>query len=115
MKYEWIKGQTVSVFSGGVAVAPVNLRSSISNPDVDARLLDTGLTATGLSSVQTLGRSAWARLTHSATQAGGVSAQLRLDFGDCPLELAYQEVFGLRQLVTSVIGDNVGGFVCVSG
>jgi hypothetical protein len=55
--------------------------------------------------------AAWARVTHSAMQGGGISDLLTLDFGDQPIELAQNEVLALRLLAVAVIGDNVGGGV----
>jgi len=117
MRYEWVKATAVTVFSGGVAVTPVNLKTSLGNPtQTEVRVLDTGLTTTGITNAQPLHTSNWARLTFSATQAGGISGQFILDFaeqGMGPLELAQNEILCLRNGPTnaSVVGDTVLGGV----
>lgn len=117
MRYEWVKGTSVSAFSGGVAVTPSIFKTSLTQgTHVDARVLDTGLTTTGLAVGAAIYTSNWARLTFSATQAGGISAQHRLDFISSwggPLELAQNEILCLRNGPTnaSVVGDTVLGSV----
>lgn len=111
MIYEWIKGTGCTAMSGGAAVTALLKKAGATNPDVDARVLDTGLTQTGISQGAAFWNAAWARLTHSATQAGGISEIINLDFRDDPIELAPNEVLSLRQFATSVIGDTVRGGV----
>jgi hypothetical protein len=117
MRYEWIKATAVTVFSGGVAVTPVNMKTSLGAPtQTEVRVLDTGLTTTGITGATALHTSNWARLTFSATQAGGLSGQFILDFaeqGMGPLELAQNEILCLRNGPTnaSVVGDTVLGGV----
>lgn len=112
MQYEWIKGVTCTAMSGGAAVTPlIKSTAYITNADVNVRVLDTGLTQTGISQGAAFFSCAWARLTHSATQAGGISPPFVLDLADCPIELAKDEVLSLRQCTTSVIGDTVIGGV----
>lgn len=115
MKYELIKGTGVTAMSSGAAVTPLLKRSSIDNSDADCRVLDTGLTLTGVSYGSAFWNGAWPRLTHSATQAGGVSLPFCLEFGNNPIELAKDEVLALRLLATAVIGDSVGGGVEFNG
>ena len=117
MRYEWVKATGVTVFSGGVAVTPVNMKTSLGAPtQTEVRVLDTGLTTTGITGATALNTGAWARLTFSATQAGGLSGQFILDFaeqGMGPLELAQNEILCLRNGPTnaSVVGDTVFGGV----
>lgn len=120
MRYEWVKGTGVTTFSGGTAVTPAIYKTSLTQgTHVDARVLDTGLTTTGLTAGGALYTSNWARLTFSATQAGGVSGEHILDFGQGgfgPLELAQNEILCLRNGPTtaSVVGDTVlGGVVFI--
>ena len=47
MQYEWVKGTGCTAMSGGNAVTPLNKRTAFTNPDVDIRVLDTGLTHFG--------------------------------------------------------------------
>jgi hypothetical protein len=115
MRYELVKGTGCTAMSGGAVVTPLLKRSSANNPDADARVLDTGLTLTGVSYGTPFWNCAWSRLTHSATQAGGVSNPFVLEFGSMPIELAKDEVLALRLLATAVIGDNVGGGVEFNG
>lgn len=115
LRYEFIKGTGVTVFSGGSVVTPSIYKTSLTQAThVDARVLDTGLTTTGLSAGASINVSGWSRLTHSATQAGLFSPVAFFDFSELgmgPLELAQNEIFCLRQLTTSVIGDTVLGNV----
>lgn len=117
MRYELIKGTGVTAFSGGVAVTPSIFKTSLTQgTHVDARVLDTGLTTTGITAGASLYTATWNRLTFSATQAGVISGQHILDFADIgmgPLELAQDEILCLRNGPTnaSVIGDTVLGQV----
>ncbi len=111
MQYEWIKGTGCTAMSGGAVVTPLIKRTGITNPDINARVLDTGLTQTGISQGAAFFNCAWSRLTHSATQAGAVSGQFTLDLLGDPIELLQNEVLSLRQAVNSVIGDSVSGGV----
>lgn len=117
MRYEWIKGTGVTTFSGGSAVTPAILKTSLTQGTaVDTRVLDTGLTTTGLTAGGAMYTATWARLTFSATQAGGISPQHVLDFqgaGFGGLELVQNEILCLRNGPTnaSVIGDTVLGDV----
>lgn len=111
MKYELIKGTGCTAMSGGTAITPLLKRTTLTNPDVDCRVLDTGLTLTGVTQEpDPFWSAAMARLTHSATQAGGIGTQHVLDISEeAPIELAYQETLSLRQWATSVLGDNIAG------
>jgi hypothetical protein len=117
MRYEWVKATAVTVFSGGVAVTPALLKTSLGAPtQAEVRVLDTGLTTTGITGAAALYGSNWPRLTFSATQAGGISGQHLMDFAELgagPLELAQNEILCLRNGPTnaSVVGDTVLGGV----
>ncbi len=115
MQYEWIKGVSCTAMSGGSAVTGLKKKTSLTNPDIDARVLDTGITQTGISQGAAFFNMAWCRLTHSATQAGGISQMQTIDFGEYPLELLANEVLSLRQAANSVAGDCVSGGVEVYG
>ena len=105
------KGTSCTAMSGGAAVTPLLKRATITNPIVDARVLDTGLTQTGISQGAVFWSAGWARLTHSATQAGGVSPQFVLDMFHSPIELAQNEVLSIQNVVTQVVGDVLVGGV----
>lgn len=107
-RYALRKGISCTAMSGGAAVTPLLKRTAITNPNVDCRVLDTGLTQTGISQGAVFWSCAWARLTHSATQAGGISPLFTLDF-QSPLELAQNEVLSLQNVVAAVVGDSVFG------
>lgn len=116
MRYEWIKATGVTVFSGGAVVTPANFKTGLAFVNADARVLDTGLTTTGITGATALYTANYARLTFSATQAGGISAQHILDFAEAgmgPLELNQNEILCLRNGPTnaSVVGDTVLGGV----
>lgn len=112
MVYEWIKGTACTAMSGGAAVTALLKKAGVTNPDVDARVLDTGLTQTGISQGAAFFNMAWQRVTHAATQTDATTSGLAvLDFSDDPIELAQNEVLSLRQGATSVVGDTVRGGV----
>lgn len=111
MQYEWVKGTGCTAMTGGAAVTPLIKRTAHTNPDVNIRVLDTGLTQTGISQGAKFFNCAWSRLTHSATQAGAVSPPFTLDMLGDPIELLQNEVLTLMQAVTSVVGDSVSGGV----
>jgi hypothetical protein len=111
MIYVLCKGADCTAMSGGAAVTALLKRTAITNPDVDCRILDTGLTLTGVSLGGIFWRVAWSRLTHSATQAGVCSPQFVLDFGRQPIELSQNEVLVMQQAAASVVGDTIAGGV----
>ncbi len=116
MRYEWVKGTAVTVFSGGAAVTPAFLKTGISSAVSTVRVLDTGLTTTGLVAGGAVDGANMARLTFSATQAGGIGVPQVLDFATVqggPLELAQNEILCLRNgpANASVVGDTVLGSV----
>lgn len=116
MQYEWIKGTgCTAIAGGGVAVTGLLKRTTLTNPDVDCQVLDTGLTMTGGALGSAFFNATMSRLTHSATQAGGIGGMIPLDFKEYPIELAANEFLALRQCTTSVIGDCVSGGVEVYG
>ncbi|MEA2639818.1 MAG: hypothetical protein QOF51_1212 [Chloroflexota bacterium] len=109
MRYELIKG-TGCTATNGNAVTPLMKRSSYTNPDVEVKLLDTGLTLTGVTLGSAFFACLWPRITHSATAtANSASNPFVLDVGDQPIELAQNEVLAIRTEVTSVVGDGVFG------
>jgi hypothetical protein len=105
------KGTGCTAMSGGAAVTSLIKRGYITNANVDARVLDTGLTQTGISQAAVFWSCGWARLTHSATQAGGISPQFTLDLSASPIELKHNEVLSIQNVVTAVIGDVLVGGV----
>jgi len=116
MRYEWVKGTGVTTFSGGVAVTSAILKTSLGQgAGVDPRVLDTGLTTTGLVAGGSIYTASHGRMTPSAT-VNACSGQHILDFSEIgmgPLELAQNEILLLRNGPTngSVIGDSVFGAV----
>jgi len=116
MRYEWIKGTAVTTFSGGTLVTPAFLKTGINTAVSTVRVGDTGLTTTGLVAGGAVDMTNYARLTFSATQAGGIGPAHVLDFSSIqagPLDLAVNEILCLRNGPTnaSVIGDTVMGSV----
>jgi hypothetical protein len=109
MSYRFVKGITCTAMSGGTFTVPLLKRTSITNPDVDCRTLDTGLTLTGVSLGAPFWIVSWPRLTPSATQSGTHSPQFMLDFSDKPIELAQDCVLILQNAAASVIGDTIAG------
>jgi len=113
MRYEWIKGTGNTALSGGAVVTPAIFQTDLTQSvAVDARILDTGLTVTGV----TFGASIWTgtqgRLTPAATvQAAGGFLEI-LEWPTA-IELKQNEVLALRNGPTnvSVIGDSVFGSV----
>lgn len=117
MRYELLKMTGITVFSGGVLVTPAHKITSQSGAQVSAaRVLDTGLTTTGGTAQSAAWNGLMGRVTQTttnfqsqihnvpvATAAGGLVAT--------NIQLAQNEALVLRQLVTSVIGDNVVGAV----
>lgn len=111
MKYEIIKATGVTVFSGGVLVTPLKKKTS-QTPLGVVRLLDTGLTTTGIANVQVLGNLVQGRVTQTTTNFS--SSQELFDFWALQkgaIQLAQNEILGIRQTVTSVVGDNIIGTV----
>lgn len=109
MQYEIIKATSVTAFSGGVAITPVTKFTGQSAIAI-VRLLDTGLTTTGIAAVQILGNIVMGRVTMTTTNMQ--SAQETWDFNalEIPeIRLDQNEIVGIRQVVTSVIGDRVLG------
>lgn len=111
MKYELIKATSVTVFSAGTAVTPVKKITS-QTALASVRVLDTGLTTTGIANVQVLGNLVMGRVTQTTTNYQ--QAPLLLDWtaiNSGPISLVQNEILAIRQTVTSVIGDNCVGTV----
>jgi hypothetical protein len=111
MKYEVVRGTSVTTFSGGATVTPA-LRATSQSSVSTVRILDTGLTTTGLTNTQILGNLIMGRVTQTATNFQ--YATLLLDFTgftNAPLKLIQNEMLVIRQTVTSVVGDNIVGSV----
>lgn len=112
MKYEVVKATSVTAFSGGIAVTPVTRLTGQTAVGV-VRLLDTGLTTTGIAAVQVLGNIVMGRVTQTTTlynetnKLWDSSGMLSLK----DIRLDQNEILAIRQTVTSVIGDNVCGTV----
>ena len=115
MRYEFVKATGVTAMSGGTVIPALAKRTGISNADAECRVLDSGLTLTGASYGESFHTSVWARLTHSGTQAGGMSPQMTLNFGEQALELAQNEALVIRLSVVSVLGDTIAGSVDFCG
>ncbi len=112
MVYELIKGTGCTAMSGGSAVTALLKKAGVTNPDVDARVLDTGLTQTSISQGAAFWNMSHQRVTNGATQTSNTTGPMvLLDFSDDPIELVQNEVLSLRQAATSVIGDTVRGGV----
>jgi hypothetical protein len=112
MKYEFVKGTGCTAFSGGAAVTPLHKKTAISSPAAQIRVLDTGLTATGASFGGSMLTMAQARVAATALYFTSTIVQMPFEaFREFPIELAQNEIFALRQLVTSVVTDTVYGYV----
>lgn len=111
MKYELVKYTGVTAFSAGAVVTPMYKRSALS-ADVAAvaRVLDTGLTATNGAAQAIVPIGAMGRVTQTTTNFQSVWPALDKELG-LAIELAQNELLAIRQTVTSVIGDNVLGYV----
>lgn len=117
MKYELVKYTGVTSFSLGVVVTGMHKRTSLSGAVVGvARVLDTGLTATGGTAQAVVPVGAMGRVTQTATNfqcawAMPLSANERGTINAMSIELAQNELLAIRQSATSVIGDNIVGYV----
>jgi hypothetical protein len=108
--YELIKGTGCTGISNGSTVTPLRKRTLLVNPDVEVKVLDTGLTLTGVTLGSAFFNCLWPRITHSATAtANSASNPFVLDFGDEPIELALNEVLAIRTVNTAVVGDGIIG------
>jgi hypothetical protein len=109
MRYELIKG-TGCTATNGTAVTPLMKRTGYTNPDVEVKVLDTGITLTGVTLGAACFNCLWPRITHAATAtANSASNPFVLDFGDQPIELVQNEVLAIRTINTAVIGDGIIG------
>jgi hypothetical protein len=117
MKYEWLKMTGITTFSGGAVVTPSHKITSLSGAYIgQARVLDTGLTTTGGTAQAAMWNGAKGRVTQTTTnfEADTYSIPVASQGGQLVstnVQLAQNEALILRQLVTSVIGDNVVGSV----
>lgn len=115
MEYEMGRMTGITTFSGGTLVTPMHKLSSQSGAQVSAaRVLDTGLTTTGgtFQAQGWLGRAG--RITVTATLVPPVNLYPVIDTAlgiGIPVELVQNEALVFRQLVTSVIGDRLQGYV----
>lgn len=115
MKYELLKMTGITTFSGGTLVTPSHKRTSLSGAQVSAcRVLDTGLTTTGGTAQAAMWNGVQGRVTQTTTvfSQSIIIPQIASPNGSLVamnVELAQNEALVLRQLATSVIGDNVVG------
>lgn len=117
MRYELLRMTTITTFSGGVLVTPApKLTSEIGAQVSQCRLLASGLTTTGGVAQSAL----WNGLQGRVLQTTTIFVQSIFDIPVAspgggligrPIVLVQNEALVLRQLVTSVIGDNVVGAV----
>ena len=120
MKYELLKYTGVTAFSGGAAVTPSHKVTSQSGVvSAVARVLDTGLTLTSGAAQAAFWNGPQGRVTQtttffSVTQFSPPVASPAGNLCGVPWQLAQNEALVLRQLATSVIGDNVLGAVEMS-
>lgn len=117
MKYEMVKYTGVTGFSLGVVVTAMHKRTSLAAAVVGvARVLDTGLTATGGTAQAVVPLGAMGRVTQTATNFQSVwsmplSPAERGTIAAMSIELAQNELLAIRQSAVSVIGDNIVGYV----
>lgn len=116
MKYELIKYTGVTAFTGGAGVTALHRRTSLAGAVVSAaRVLDTGLTATSGVAQSPFRVGTQGRVTQTTTNFNQSVYQL-LGIGErgtiraMGIELAQNELLALRQVNTSVVGDNVEGY-----
>ena|SRR5262252_6783701 len=120
MKYEMVKYTGVTSFSGGAVVVPMHKRSTLSGAVVSvARVLDTGLTQGGGTAQGAVQLGAQGRVTQTTTnfnvnRYNPMVGDERGVLNGMSIELAQNELLALRQVVVSVIGDNLVGFVEVT-
>ena len=112
MRYELIKGTGCTAMSGGAIVVPLIKRTSIGQSNTEIRVLDTGLTLTGVTFDSSFHTMTWGRMAPS-TSVQSPSPPYLLDYSKYPIELATNEVLAIRNGPTnnSVIGDTVIGSV----
>jgi len=112
MRYELIKGTGCTAMSGGVSVTPLIKRTSIGQSNAEIRVLDTGLTLTGVTFGSAFHTMTWGRMSAS-TSVQAPSPQHRLDCSKYPIELDQNEILAIRNGPTnnSVIGDTILGSV----
>lgn len=108
MKYDFEKVTAVTAFSGGAVVAPILKRTSLGAPSSTIRVLDTGLTLTGVTSQGVVEIGAQGRVT----QTTGIfnSTVVEMDFADDlkqGVELVQNEALAIKNNVVAVIGDNL--------
>lgn len=117
MKYELVKYTGVTAFSLGAVVTPMFKRTSLSGAVVAvARVLDTGLTATSGVAQAVVPIGAMGRVTQTATNFQGpwtmpLAGNERGTINAMAIELAQNELLAIRQSATSVIGDNIVGYI----
>lgn len=119
-RYQFFKYTGVTSVSGGTPapMLPLLKRTSILTTDVEALASDmsTALTMTGGAAGAAFWEIIWARLTHSATGAGGVSDQLLMPLSESqPIELAQNEALAIQCAVNGLQGDILRGAVEFQG
>ena len=120
MKYEMVKYTGVTGFSSGAVVTPMHKRSSLSGALVSAaRVLDTGITLTGGTAQSPVQLGAQGRVTQTTTgfstnRYNPMVSDERGVLNGMAIELAQNEALAFRQVVASVIGDNLVGYVEVT-
>ena len=120
MKYEMVKYTGVTGFANGAIVTPLHKRSSLSGALVSAaRVLDTGVTLSGGTAQSPIQLGAQGRVTQTTTafatnRYNPLVADERGVLNGMAIELATGEALALRQVVASVIGDNLVGYVEVT-
>jgi hypothetical protein len=117
MKYEIVKYTGVTAFSAGSVVTAMHKRTSLSGAVVGvARVLDTGLTATSGTAQAVVPLGAMGRVTQTVTNFQGVwtmplASNERGTLNAMSIELGQNELLAIRQSATSVVGDNIVGYV----
>lgn len=117
MKYEIVKYTGVTTFSAGSVVTALHKRTSLAAAVVSvARVLDTGLTATGGTAQAVVPLGAMGRVTQTATNFQSyttmpMSQNERGTLSALAIELAQNELLAIRQSATSVVGDNIVGYI----
>jgi hypothetical protein len=114
MEYEILKMTGITTFSGGAVVTPSHKVSSQSGAQVSVvRVLDTGLTTTGgaaqaQAAIFAMGRAAQTTTSMVRGQYEPIKPNVLTGVA---LQLVQNEALVIRQLVTSVIGDRIQGWI----
>jgi hypothetical protein len=117
LKYDVSKATTVTSFTGGSVVTPLNKVTALGAANGVGRVGDTGLTATGATWGGAMTTIVQGRVTQTTTNFSSMSEEYHF-MGDLQvgeIELAQNEILAIRiTAAAAVIGDNLIGTIEVS-